>query len=89
MEIIIDGEQIKSVDEFHRVIEKQLELPFYYGRNLDALWDCLTGSIDLPTTIIWSDSVTSSRSLGDEFNWIVSFFAEAEKEIPGFKIEYR
>jgi len=28
--------------DFHDAIAKCLDFPNYYGRNLDALWDCLT-----------------------------------------------
>lgn len=36
---------IKSMQDFHDLVQSTLEFPRYYGRNLDAFWDCLT---DLP-----------------------------------------
>ena len=33
-------------------VGKALEFPAYYGRNLDALWDCLT-DLDVPTALVW------------------------------------
>lgn len=42
MEVIIDGSQLNKQKELHETIARQLELPDYYGENLDALWDILT-----------------------------------------------
>ncbi len=40
----IDLMNISSRDEFHDLLEKELPLPEYYGRNLDALADVLSES---------------------------------------------
>ncbi len=37
--------------DIHEVIKQSLRLPAFYGRNLDALWDSLTGIIALPAHI--------------------------------------
>lgn len=29
-------------ENFHAYLKKELDLPEYYGENLDALYDCLT-----------------------------------------------
>lgn len=46
--IIIDGARMTSVEQAHLYLERTLRLPPHYGRNLDALYDCLT---DLPNTV--------------------------------------
>ena len=38
----IDGAEIKTRDALHDVFQTRLALPEYYGRTLDALYDCLT-----------------------------------------------
>ncbi|WP_407377308.1 barstar family protein [Methanobrevibacter sp.] len=38
--MILDGEAIKK--KGHEYLMEALDLPDYYGRNLDALYDCLT-----------------------------------------------
>ena len=36
--IEFDGRDFKDVEYTHEIIKKQLDLPEYYGNNLDALW---------------------------------------------------
>ena len=40
--IIIDGRRMTSIETAHEYLAKTLRLPDYYGKNLDALHDCLT-----------------------------------------------
>lgn len=42
----IDLSGIESKEEFHKVLERELLLPEYYGGNLDALYDVLTDVSD-------------------------------------------
>jgi ribonuclease inhibitor len=39
---VIDGGTISDRAELHRQLARVLELPDWYGANLDALYDCLT-----------------------------------------------
>lgn len=39
---VLDGEKIKDKKQLHDVLAEALNLPAWYGRNLDALYDCLT-----------------------------------------------
>ena len=40
--IILDGEQLCERETAHTYLQTALEVPEYYGKNLDALYDCLT-----------------------------------------------
>ena len=43
MEIVtIDCAEIQSPAQLHEILAARLEFPDYYGKNLDALFDCLT-----------------------------------------------
>lgn len=87
MKLILSGSEIKNQRDFHEQIKKLLDLPNYYGENLDALWDCLTGWIDTPLTIIWKDFNISRAFLGEFADKAMSVFKDAEKVVEGFKIE--
>lgn len=41
-EIIIDGSAIFTSPDLHDALAKALSFPDHYGKNLDALYDCLT-----------------------------------------------
>lgn len=41
-QITIDCAGIPTAPEFHQAIAAAMEFPDYYGKNLDALMDCLT-----------------------------------------------
>ena len=36
---------VKNYFEIHEIIQNDLDFPDYYGKNLDALWDCLTDQL--------------------------------------------
>ncbi|HDK7166202.1 TPA: barstar family protein [Clostridium botulinum] len=81
MNIIIDGSKINDKNQFHEYIKEIMELPEYYGENLDALWDCITGWITLPVKIEWTNYAVSKERLGDYVDKILETFKEAEEEL--------
>ena len=50
--IIIDGAYVESMTKLHDMLKFSLDLPTWYGRNLDALYDCLTGELSEKTVIL-------------------------------------
>lgn len=42
LHIILNGAKLATKETMHDYLAKMLHLPEYYGRNLDALHDCLT-----------------------------------------------
>ena len=79
MEIIIDGLKIKSEDDFHHIIAKEMSLPDWYGKNLDALWDVLTGMAIRPLKITWINSKQSEKILG-RYKEIINLLKEVENQ---------
>lgn len=41
-EIVINCAKIESMAQIHDTLARELDFPQWYGRNLDALYDCLT-----------------------------------------------
>lgn len=71
--IIIDAKRFTSKNDTHEYISSSLDFPAYYGKNLDALADCLT---ELPRTtavIIKNTAETSefAKSIFEVFNEIL------------------
>ena len=51
MEIVLDARRFKGRTRAHAYLKEALRLPDYYGKNLDALYDCL-GDIGEETVIV-------------------------------------
>ena len=47
MTITIDGLSIKKKEDFYQNIKEELDVPEYFGNNLDALYDFLTEQPDI------------------------------------------
>ncbi len=86
-EIEIKGGELNDIKELHGLLRKKLNLPEYYGENLDSLWDLITGEIDLPVSILWSNYRKSEESLGEQASKYLALFEDADKEIDGFKFK--
>ena len=72
-------------NDLHGIIKKELEFPDWYGRNLDALWDLLTGYMYVPAyiTIIYKPKNPESKrsqELGEYIDRIIKIFERADKE---------
>lgn len=63
--IILDGKQMNSFDGMHDYLAKSLRLPQYYGRNLDALYDCLCESFSGDAIIILMNGEEMKSAIGE------------------------
>lgn len=64
--IEINLADVKSFDEFHDLIREKLNFPEYYGRNLDAMHDCLTDIVD--DVEVFFTGVKECREVSPEMN---------------------
>ena len=48
--VILDAKKMLKKEKIHEYFAKKFDLPEYYGKNLDALFDCLC-EINEPTLI--------------------------------------
>lgn len=85
--IMIDGRDFENIEVLHDVLKDKLDFPDYYGRNLDALWDCLTGWVDLPLTLVLINFEFSKKFLGSYADDVLEVLQEAQEELKDeFKI---
>ena len=61
------------------MIREEFCLPNWYGKNLDALWDVLTGMVERPLKITWINSEESKKRL-PRYEKIISLLQEVEEE---------
>jgi ribonuclease inhibitor len=86
-EIVFDASQIESMDQLHAELARRLDFPAHYGRNLDALYDCLAGEISLPLKIIWKNYRLTQSTLRKDIAEILEVMEDFSREEPDFIIE--
>ena len=81
MDAVIDGAVITSRSELHDSLFRQLDLPDWYGRNLDALYDCLT-DLSEPASLRLVHFDTLSERLGHYAAALRAVLRDASAENP-------
>lgn len=79
-QITLDGNILSDAAMVHDYLIEMLEFPEYYGKNLDALHDCLT---DLEHIYI---TITAPKEDGAIFQKILRVFKAAERENESLKL---
>ncbi len=86
--IVLQGNTITSIEALYDQIGRQLPLPPYFGRNLDALWDLLSTDIPGPLTLIWKNSSHSQSAMGNDFLRVKKLFEELARERKDFTLKF-
>ncbi|AEI43774.1 barstar family protein [Paenibacillus mucilaginosus] len=81
--VTLDGTRMATKEELHRELKEKLGLPEHYGNNLDALWDCLTGEVELPLEIDWKHYGAAVQALGPYGESTAELFEEAVRQLDG------
>ncbi len=84
-EVYIDFTEIGDFEDFYTQLKSKLELPEYFGDNLDALWDSLTGFVELPLHI---EFVNMSVDQLETFEDLLTTLEDAEDELEEFSFAY-
>ena len=78
--VTIDFTGCKYMIELHQEMARQLEFPSFYGNNLAALWDCLTGIIETPVEVHFKGIDRLPKDLQQEALKMYQVFVEAEEK---------
>jgi ribonuclease inhibitor len=87
MKIFIDGRDLDSKESLHGEFIEKLELPLYYGRNLDALHDCLT-ELSEPKEIYFYNFSAAEEKLGVYALSLKKVLEESAAENPKLKVSF-
>lgn len=79
--IILDGRRMLTFDDLHDYLKKTMRLPSHYGRNLDALADCL-GELGSNVTVILNNASEMNSGLGVYGDKLLRVFRDMSSE-PG------
>lgn len=82
--IVLNFSEIRTWWELHEYFKEVFSLPDYYGRNLDALWDCLRCSFEVDTriTLVGLDKMTNGlENLVDDIKELFLDLEAEEREV--------
>ena len=83
-ECVIHGAQIADWAALYDAIAVDLDFPEWFGRNLDALYDCLTEVDDCRITIYQWNAL--AETLGEKSNALRRVLTESGLENPGLVV---
>ncbi|MDR2899741.1 MAG: barstar family protein [Clostridiales bacterium] len=83
--VVIDFSKAKYVMDLHYIIKESFQrsvegFPDFYGNNLSALWDCLTGFIETPVEIVLTGIDSLSKDLKEEAYEMIKVFERADRQ---------
>ncbi|ANH82427.1 barnase inhibitor [Niabella ginsenosidivorans] len=85
-ELIFDFDRIGTQQDFYKIAARQFPFPGYFGNNPDALWDVLTGAIELPVSVRFINLTLGQL---ETFGNIIGVFEDARDELgDNFSFEY-
>lgn len=85
MEIYIDFLEIGDYEDFYVQLKEKLTLPEHFGDNLDALFDVITGELEMPLHL---EFVNMSVEQLEIFEDLLTTLEDAEEEVEGFTFSY-
>ena len=84
-EIYIDFTEIGDYEDFYTQLKTKLDLPEYFGDNLDALYDSITGAVELPLHL---EFVNMSVDQLETFEDLLTTLEDADDELDEFTFAY-
>ena len=85
MEVYIDFLEIGDYEDFYAQLKEKLTLPEHFGDNLDALFDVITGELEMPLHL---EFVNMSVEQLEIFEDLLTTLEDAEDEVEDFSFAY-
>lgn len=84
--VTIDFSEIQDYESFYKILKEKLLLPNTFGDNLDALYDAVSGDLEMPLNLRFTNFGFEEQI---RFSSLMKVLETAEKEIEGFKFSYK
>lgn len=85
--ITVDASAMDSREAAYELLAGALELPAYWGRNLDALYDVLT-ELGSPTRLVVLRREALAECLGDYGRALLETLEDADRDNPALQVLY-
>ena len=86
MNVLLDGNAILNREMLHDTLASGLCLPSWYGRNLDALYDCLT-DVQEETVVVLRDRGALEEHLGGYGRRLLRLLEDVSQENPHIRLD--
>ncbi|HBV17668.1 barstar family protein [Chryseobacterium carnipullorum] len=83
--IYIDFTDIGDYDDFYAQLKEKVSLPEYFGDNLDALSDVITGELEMPLHLEFVNMTVDQLEI---FEDLLTTLEDAEDEAEDFTFTY-
>ena len=83
--VYIDFIDLGDYEDFYTQLKEKLTLPEFFGDNLDALFDSITGFVELPLHI---EFVNMSVDQLETFEDLLTTLEDADDEMDDFSFAY-
>lgn len=83
--IYIDFTDIGDYEDFYAQLKEKLPLPGYFGDNLDALSDVITGGLEMPLHLEFVNMTVDQLEI---FEDLLTTLEDAEDEMDEFTFTY-
>ena len=81
----IDFTEIADMEDFYAALKENLNLPEYFGDNLDALSDYISGEAELPLEL---EFFNMSVEQLEDFEELTETLEELEEDVEDFTFRY-
>ena len=83
--VYIDFIEIGDMEDLFDQLKEKLKLPETFGDNLDALYDSITGFVELPLHIEFGNMSVEQL---EDFEDLLTTLEEADEELDDFSFAY-
>lgn len=83
--VYIDFTDIGDYEDFYAQLKEKISLPEYFGDNLDALYDVITGELEMPLHLEFVNLTVDQLEL---FEDLLTTLEDAEEELEDFTFSY-
>ncbi|MBT2416251.1 MULTISPECIES: barstar family protein [Chryseobacterium] len=83
--VYIDFTDIGDYEDFYTQLKEKISLPEYFGDNLDALYDVITGELEMPLHLEFVNLTVDQLEI---FEDLLTTLEDAEEQMEDFTFSY-
>jgi ribonuclease inhibitor len=83
--VYIDFTDIGDYEDFYTQLKEKIQLPEHFGDNLDALFDSITGDVEMPLHLEFVNMTVDQLEI---FEDLLTTLEDAEEEVEDFSFSY-